>query len=165
MKLGRSEYETEPVENVVEAIFEMAAAYNRLQDALHIGSAKWAFLGESLRTTINKPVALEAQDGLQISPYEIGIAYSPDKQKNQLGTLTVNGEKLNRAFEERTKDVEVLFTHEITGLLPRICQLLADFKQNSAPFDDAQNIYWETVYPPLVRLNNECRRLQAFWWE
>jgi flagellar capping protein FliD len=165
VKLERSEYETEPVENIIEALQEMAAAYNRLQIALHTKPAKWTALSESLRTAINKPVALKGQDGLQISLYEIGIAYAPDKQNSKPASLGINNEKLTRALNERAAELETLFTCEAVGLLPRICQILNDFKQKNAPYDDAHNTYWETIYPPLVRLGNECRRLHAFWWE
>jgi flagellar capping protein FliD len=164
MKLQRSAYETEPVEDITEAVQEFANAYNRLQDALHAEPATWASFGEQLRAAIHKPVAI-GENGLQLSLYEIGVAHAPDKRNHHPGRLSVNREKLDRALEDRAQELKTFFICEESGLIPRLCQLMNDFKNKSAPFDDALNVYWETMYPPLVRFNNECRRLQLFWWE
>jgi len=165
VKRERTAYETDPVENIGEAIVALTHAYNRLQDALHAGPAKWAVFGENLRAEINKPVAINGKNGLQISMYEIGIAHAPDMHGNYLGRLGVNGEKLNRALEERTDELQTLLAGEDDGLLPRLCRIIYTFKQKNAPDNDAPHLHWDTVYPPLLRFNNECRRLQAFWWQ
>ncbi|MCL2189366.1 MAG: hypothetical protein FWC16_00160 [Defluviitaleaceae bacterium] len=163
MKLQRTAYETDPVENITEAVQALANAYNRLQDALHAEPATWASFGESLRVAIHKSVTLTGHNGLQLSLYEIGVAHAPDKRNNHPGRLSVNSEKLTRALDERASELEVFFTCDDVGLLPRLCESLNAFKTKNAPFDDALNVYWETLYPPLVRFTNECRRLQAFW--
>jgi flagellar capping protein FliD len=167
VKLERTAYETEPVDNIGEAVVALVHAYNRLQDALFLTGSKWAAFGEALRAAVNKPVAAKETNGLQISLYEIGIAHAPDTASGGAGAvpnLVVNAEKLNRALEERADELEILFSCENAGLLPRLCQMLHEYK-NNAPEDDALHTYWDDIYPPLVRFNNECRRLQAFWWE
>jgi len=163
VKLERTTYETEPVGSVAEAVAELAAAYNRLQNALHAEPATWVVFGEGLRTAIHKPVDISGNKGLKLSLYEIGVAYAPDSQSNLPGRLSVNDEKLTRALEDRAEELKVFFTCKKVGLLPRLCKILSEFRANSAPLDGAMDEYWEHIYPPLVRLNNECRRLQAFW--
>jgi hypothetical protein len=163
VKRERTAYETDPVENIGEAIVALTHAYNRLQDALHAEPEKYAAFGEALRAEINKPVPIHGKKGLQMSMYEIGIAHAPDKEGSYSGRLGVNGEKLNRALEDRTVELQALLTCEKNGLLPRLCRMLDDFKQKSAPNGGA--LAGEAVYPPLLRFGNECRRLQAFWWQ
>jgi len=165
VKKERTAYETDPVENIGEAIVALTHAYNRLQDVLHSGSAEWSAFGEELRAEMNKPVTVRGKKGLQISLYEIGIAHSPDASHAKPGRLGVNGEKLNRALEERTSELQALLACEDNGLLPRLCRQLYNFKQKNTPDNDAPPKHWGVVYPPLVRFNNECRRLQAFWWQ
>jgi len=165
MKLQRSAYETDPVENIPEAVQALAAAYNRLQDALHAEPATWAGFGEALRTAMHKPVAIAGEDAPQLSLYEIGVAHAPDKSNNHPGRLSVHVDKITAFLDERPKDAELFFTCANVGLLPRIHQMLTEFKNKNAPDEDALDVYWETIYPPLVRLSNECRRLQLFWWE
>jgi len=165
MKLQRSAYETDPVENITEAVQALAAAYNRLQDALHADPATYAHFGETLRAAMHKPVPIAGEEAPQLSLYEIGVAHAPDKSNNHPGRLSVNADKLTTALDERPADCQTFFSCEDVGLLPRINHMLTEFKQKNAPAEDALDVYWETIYPPLVRLTNECRRLQLFWWD
>jgi hypothetical protein len=165
MNLERTAYETDPVENIGEAIVALTHAYNHLQETLNNSqSPEWITFGEQLRAEINKPVTQHKNNGLQISLYEIGVAHAPDKKGAYTGRLGVHGEKLSQALDERSSEVETLLTCEEIGLLPRLNRLLIEVKSKNAPLNDAPLLYRETIYPPLIRFHNECRRLQAFWW-
>lgn len=147
-------YETQPVSSIPQGISELIAAFNRLEDALGGGGADFSF---ALRAAFAKGVPLEG--GMQISPYEIGIA----AEAAPPGKYGTNLNKLRRALEKRPAALRELFNCAEHGLLPRLLHLCADFRTKNAPDDGAPNVYWENVYPPLMRFVNECRRMQAFW--
>jgi hypothetical protein len=159
VKSEHTPYETDPVQNVGEALRALAHAYNRLQDALHAGpSPAWGrALGERLRRAVNRPVGIDGQAGRLLGLYEIGIAHAPDTGggASAPAQLTVNDAKLSFALENRGGDLEVFFMKEEAGLLPRLYKMLMRYKNQAGSGDEA--------YAPLVRLINECRRLQAFW--
>lgn len=162
VKPGRSLYEPEPVADIAEGTAALVSAYNRLQNILAEESPHTAALGAfavQLRTTIGKSVPINNLSSLQISTYEVGIAIeaAPDAQ------LRVNLEKFRHALTNRPAETHTLFNHPEKGLLPTLLYLLDEFKNKNAPLNDAQDTYWQTIYPPLMRFMNECRRMQVFW--
>jgi len=159
VKIARSTYETEPVADLPEAVVELVAAYNRLQTAM-TDKPDCTVLGEGLRTVFSHSVPLSGKNGLQISPYEIGIA----TEAAPTGQLAVNTKKLRRALDDRADETNTLFNCEHNGLLPRSLRLVTEYKNRHTPADEGRNVFWESVYPPLIRFMNECRRTQAFWW-
>jgi flagellar capping protein FliD len=152
------------VADIPEAAAELVNAYNRLQSTLAEANARvpvqeLRLLADNLRMVAGRPVPLGDGSGMQISPYEIGIA----TEAAPTARLAVNTQKLRHALSERAGAVRVLFTDEEKGLLSGLLAFSIQFKNVS--HNDATAMYWETVYPALIRFINECRRIHMFWLE
>jgi hypothetical protein len=150
--MTRTSYETEPVADIAHGAAELIAAFNRLENALD-----GCEFSHALRQEFAKSVPVD--NGMELSPYEIGIAAAAAPP----GRYSANVEKLRHALQTRPAIVCTLFTCAAHGLLVRLLQLCTDFRAKNTPKDSAPNLYWEKVYPPLIRFMNECRRMQAFW--
>jgi len=148
----KTSYETEPVENISQAIRAFVTAYDSVHNILPIEHDP---LGEALRLAIYSPVKpLADEKSPPISLYEIGVTHSP--HRSVAGRYGVNEIKLNDALEKRTEDVRALLIQEDSGILLKVCEIITAFLEEEHELQDP-------VFAAIMRLLNECRRLIVMW--
>ena len=153
----KTSYETEPVEDIVDAMRAFARAFDELLTAMPIEFDTFA---EEVRLAMYTPVSRQtnsADDITQpISLYEIGVTHSPNN--SVAGQYAINTAKLAEAVESRAEDVQALLIQEQDGVLHVLCDMLMAFIEEEREDDLPRN-----VYAVVMRLFNECRRLAIMW--
>ena len=174
----KTPYETEPVECIMGAMRAFVKAYDHLQNILPI---EFDPLAEALRLTMYSPVWPEIDsDSPPISLYEIGVTQSP--HRSVAGRYSIHEGKLTEALEHRAEDIRALLIQESvqgtlvlpinrlgtakqfpmaqedSGILPRLCDILAIFID-----EEREEKLPEDVYTATMRFLNECRRLIVMW--
>lgn len=153
-KIEKTTYETDPVENMADAMHAFADAYDKLHDCLQFD---FAHFNEELRAAMYKPVRPGmGSGGVPISLYEIGVAHFPNR--TVAGRYSIHKGKLAEALDRRNKDVRAMLVQEETGVLPHLCEILLEFRDQEREEELPQE-----VYIALMRFLNECRRLAAMW--
>jgi len=150
----KTPYETEPVENSLDAMRAFARAFDKLLNILPI---ELDFFAEELKLAMYKPVYLEfAPDEPPISLYEVGLTHSP--HKSVAGRYSIHEGKLADAMERRPEEVRALLIQEESGVLPRLCTILEEFRDA-----EREEYLQKDVFTALMRFLNECRRLGVMW--
>lgn len=153
-KLEQTTYETEPVQNLNDAMHAFAGAYDRLHIVLQ---EEYKYFDDSIRTAMFTPVRPELDmHSPPISLYEIGLTHSPNR--SVAGKYAIHESKLADALEHRRSDIHALLTQEESGVLPKLCAILLDFRDK-----ERDEKLPEEIYAALMRFLNECRRLNAMW--
>ena len=146
-KIEKTQFETEPVQSLTEAIHAFVEAYDVLQLSLAEFDAGGT-IADALRTAMYGPVRLEGESRPSVSLYEIGVVHFPNETG---GRYDINSRKMKKALTQRGDDVQAMFVQE-NGILPRIIDMLLQFTEEEQH---------EFVYAAVLRFVNECRRLTA----
>jgi len=144
--VGKTSYETDPAQNLNEALIQFVTAYDNLQALIYNSHS----FSDELKMAMYRPICLDDQCRMFISLYEIGVVYFPQK-----GKYGVDKKKLEDAFLSRPDDLTKLFIGD-NGLLPRLCEIVPAFLESDV---DLQ----EDIYTLAMRFLNECRRLMVMF--
>lgn len=154
----KTPYETEPVENLSEAMRAFVSAYDRLHEILKFNG--YNDFDKDLKATMYKPVKPDIGSTTPpISLYEIGVSHFPD-DRTEAGRHSIHDEKFAEALKHKSKAIRALLVQEEAGVLPRLCLMITEFINLERTEEE---LLPEHVYAALMRFLNECRRLTAMW--
>ena len=147
---GNTAFETSPVESLFDAIKSFSIAFDIFHSEI-CNDIEHKEVLENIKTALYKPVYPDKDTSAPISLFEVGFMYMPSGKN--LGTYTVNEQKLTDALQKRESDIKSLFTHS-DGLLGEVIELMTNFLDKDLP---------EEVYVSGKNFLNECYRLEAMF--
>ena len=147
---GNTPYETNPVENLFDAIKSFAAAFDAFYKS-NCNCCEQKKILDSVKAALYKPVYPNLDTSAPICLFEIGFMYVPGTKNS--GIYMVNEEKLAAALQQRENDIKSLFTKS-DGLLNEVIPIMTDFLAKELT---------EEEYVSGKGFLNECLRLEAMF--